>query len=105
MPELPEVETIKNELAPRVVGQSLTKVTILDTKVVCGGSVQKLRRGLLGQKIQGLERRGKYLIFRLSNGTSLIIHLRMTGVLLLNPEEVDQYARAVFQLSSGHCLV
>jgi len=105
MPELPEVETIKNELLPWVVGQSFTKVTIVDAKVVCGGSAREVRRGLIGQKIESLERRGKYLIFHLSNGRSLIIHLRMTGVLLLNPRGVDRYARAGFHLSNGHRLV
>jgi len=105
MPELPEVETIKNELAPWVVGQSFTQVTILDTELVCGGSAEEVRRGLLGQKVESLERRGKYLIFHLSNGRSLIIHLRMTGVLLLNPQGVDHYVRAVLHLSNGHRLV
>jgi formamidopyrimidine-DNA glycosylase len=105
MPELPEVETIKNELAPWVVGQSFTKVTILDDKLVCGCSAKEMRRGLVRQKIENLERRGKYLIFHLSNGRSLIIHLRMTGSLLLNPEEVERYARAVFHLSNGYRLV
>jgi formamidopyrimidine-DNA glycosylase len=105
MPELPEVETIKNELAPWVVGQSFTKVTITDARLVCGCSTREVRRGLIGQKIQSLVRRGKYLIFRLSNGRSMIIHLRMTGSLLLNPKEVDRYARAVFHLSNGHRFV
>jgi len=105
MPELPEVETIKNELAPWVVGQSFTQVTILDTELVCGGSAEEVRRGLIGQKVESLERRGKYLIFHLSNGRSLIMHLRMTGVLLLNPRGVNRYARAVFQFFNGHRLV
>ena len=105
MPELPEVETIKNELAPWVVGQSLSKVTILDAKLVCSCSVKEIRRGLVRQKVESLERRGKYLIFHLSNGRSLIIHLRMTGSLLLNREEVGRYARATFHLSNGHRFV
>jgi len=105
MPELPEVETIKNELSPWVVGQSFTQVTILDTVLVCGGSAEEIRRGLIGQKVESLERRGKYLIYHLSNGRSLIIHLRMTGVLLLNPKGVDHYGRAVFHFSNGHRLV
>jgi formamidopyrimidine-DNA glycosylase len=105
MPELPEVETIKNELAPWVVGQSLTKVIILDAKVVYGGSAEEIRRGLIGQKVERLQRRGKYLIFHLSNGRSLIIHLRMTGSLLLDPKDADRYVRAVFQLSNGHQFV
>jgi formamidopyrimidine-DNA glycosylase len=105
MPELPEVETIKNELAPWVVGQSFTKVTILDAKLVCDCSAKEVRRGLIGRRVESLERRGKYLIFRLSNGRSLIVHLRMTGSLLLNPQGVGRYARAVFHLSNGHHLV
>ena len=105
MPELPEVETIKNELSPWVVGQSFTEITILDAKLVCGGSVEEVRRGLIKKKIESLERRGKYLVFHLSSGKSLIMHLRMTGSLLLNPKDVDCYARAVFHLSNGHRLV
>ena len=105
MPELPEVETIKNELAPYVVGQGFTKIDICDAKVVCGGSAEEVRRSLIRQKVQSLERRGKYLIFHLSSGRSLIIHLRMTGVLLLDPKEIDRYARAVFHLSNAHRLV
>jgi len=105
MPELPEVETIRNELAPWVVGQSFTKITITDARLVCGCSTREVRRGLIGQKIQSLERRGKYLIFHLSNGRSMIIHLRMTGSLLLNPEGTDRYARAVFHLANGHRFV
>jgi formamidopyrimidine-DNA glycosylase len=105
MPELPEVETIKNELSPRVLGQRFTQVTIFDTRLVCGGSAKEVRRGLIGHKIESLERRGKYLIFHLSNGRSLIMHLRMTGVLLLNSKGVDRYARAIFNFSNGHRLV
>jgi formamidopyrimidine-DNA glycosylase len=105
MPELPEVETIKNELAPWVVGQSFTKVTIPDARLVCGCSTGELRHGLVGQKVESLERRGKSLILHLANGRSLIIHLRMTGSLLLDPRELGRYARAVFYLSNGRRLV
>ena len=105
MPELPEVETIREELSPWVVGQSFTKVTILDAKVVCGCSLKEVRRGLIGQKIKSLQRRGKYLIFNLSNGRSLIIHLRMTGSLLLSSSEVGRYARTVFQFCNRQRLV
>ena len=105
MPELPEVETIKNELSPLVVGQRFTQVTICDPKLVCGISVEELGQGLVGQTIQSIERRGKYLIFNLSGGRSVIMHLRMTGTLLLNPRVTSRYARAVFRLSNGTDLV
>jgi len=105
MPELPEVETIKNELAPWVVGQSFTQVTIIDARLVCGCSAEEVCRGLIGQSVESLERLGKYLIFHLSNDKSLIMHLRMTGSLLLSPRGVDRYVRAIFYLPNGQCLV
>ena len=105
MPELPEVETIRNELSPWIVGQSFTEVTIFDARIVADGPPDEICRGLIGQKIENLGRRGKYLIFHLSNGKSLIMHLRMTGALLLNPKEVERYIRAVFHFSSGHRLL
>jgi formamidopyrimidine-DNA glycosylase len=105
MPELPEVETIKNELGPWVVGQSFTKVIIWDAKVVCGSSVSEVRRRLTGEKVEDLGRRGKYLIFHLSNENALIIHFRMTGSLLLDPGEDGRYVRAAFSLSNGHRFV
>ena len=105
MPELPEVETIKNELLPRVVGLSFTKATILDSKLVHNSSVEDLCSRLIGQKIETLDRRGKYLFFHLANGQSLIIHLRMTGTLLLNPDQMDRYVRAIFHLSDGSQII
>ncbi len=105
MPELPEVETIKNELSPWVVGQSFTGVSISDAKVACGCSAKEVGRGLIGQKVESLGRRGKYLIFHLSNGKALIIHLRMTGSLVLDPGEDGRYVRAAFCLSDGHRFV
>ncbi len=105
MPELPEVETIRNELAPWIVGQSFTRVTIIDSKVIPGCSARQVRHGLIGRKVESLGRRGKYLIFHLSNGNALIIHLRMTGSLLLDPSEDGCYVRAAFCLSNGHRFV
>ncbi len=105
MPELPEVETIRKELSPWIVGQSFTEVTISDDRMVAAGSADEIRRGLIGQTIESLGRRGKYLIVHLSNGRWLIIHLRMTGALLLNPKGVEHYTRAVFHFSGGHRLL
>jgi len=104
MPELPEVETIKNELLPWIIGQSFTQVTVFDAELVPGSSAEEFCHKLIGQTIQGLERRGKYLIFNLAN-QALIMHFRMTGVLLLNPKGIDHYARAVFHFSDGSQLV
>ena len=105
MPELPEVETIKNELLPWVVGQSFTQATILDAKLLPDSCVEELEHELTGQMIESLERRGKYLVFHLSSGKSLVMHLRMTGTLLVNPKESDAHARATFCFSNGIRLV
>jgi formamidopyrimidine-DNA glycosylase len=105
LPELPEVETIKNELSPHVIGRRFTDVTVYDAKPVKQASVEEFRSGLIGQSINDLERRGKYLILRLSGDNVLVIHLKMTGALLLNPEQTDRYTRVVFNLDDGSQLV
>ena len=105
MPELPEVETIKNELSPCIVGWKFTGVTIHDAKLVRQPPVEEFRQKLLGQKVDSLQRRGKYLIFHLSGSEVLIIHLRMSGVLLLYPKQPDKYARVVFHLDNGSQLI
>jgi formamidopyrimidine-DNA glycosylase len=105
LPELPEVETIKRELSPHISGRRFTDVTICDTKLIKKPAAAEFRRRLKGLSISSLERRGKYLIFRLSNGHTLVIHLKMTGSLLLNPEQTDRYARVIFKLDDGSRLV
>ncbi len=104
MPELPEVETIRVELLPWITGQRFTWLNLLDSKLLRRPSAEELQQ-LVGQSVESLERRGKYLIFHLSSSRSLIMHLRMTGALLLNPEGIDRYARAVFHFSNGAHLV
>ncbi|MBI4297494.1 MAG: bifunctional DNA-formamidopyrimidine glycosylase/DNA-(apurinic or apyrimidinic site) lyase [Chloroflexi bacterium] len=66
MPELPEVETIKNDLAPHLVGQRFTGVKVRWPKLVKQPSPEELQRRLPGHEIKSLSRRGKYLIFHLS---------------------------------------
>jgi formamidopyrimidine-DNA glycosylase len=104
MPELPEVETIKNELLPRVLGRQIVGVSVHDDKPIRRIPSVEFSRKLTGQMIKGLERHGKYLIFHLSKSV-LIVHLRMTGVLLFNPKEEDRFIRVVFHLDDGGKLV
>ncbi len=105
MPELPEIETIKNELSPWIIGQAFTDICIYDAKIVASRSPDQLRRDLVGQIIECLSRRGKYLLFGLSSGRVLIMHLRMTGSLLLDRGQDERYVRAAFCFSSGHRLL
>ena len=105
MPELPEVETIKNELLPRVIGRRFNGINVCDAKSVRQPSVEEFQQKLIGQKIDGLDRRGKYLIFHLSSGAALIIHLKMSGALLLNPNQPDRHTRVIFHLDNGSQLI
>lgn len=102
MPELPEVETVKNELVPYVVGRRITGVTLLWEGMVKEPSVDEFRSRVTGQTITGISRRGKYLSLALSGGDTLIIHLKMTGSLIVkrNNEEPPQYTRAIIHLDN-----
>lgn len=106
MPELPEVETIVNDLRPSIEGRRFTGVSIYCPEMVHHTSVSELRHRLVSQTIKEIARRGKYLIFRLASGEALIIHLRMTGSLLLKRKgethtESNPYVRAVFAFDNG----
>ncbi len=103
MPELPEVETIKNELLPHIAGRCVKGVTLLWDGIVKQPSAEEFCSRLTGQRLTGVARRGKYLIFSLSSDESLIIHLRMTGALLLKPASAgpDKYTRAILHLDEG----
>jgi formamidopyrimidine-DNA glycosylase len=110
MPELPEVETIVNDLRPRIEGRRFTGVSIYCPEMVHHTSVEELKRRLPGQVIKEIGRRGKYLSFRLYSGEALIIHLRMTGSLLLKHKgeqrtESSPYVRAVFSMDNGAAML
>jgi len=85
MPELPEVEVIRRGLAPRLLGRRLLKVHLGEKRLRQASSPMELARWLPGRQIEGLRRRGKYLLFHLEGGVTLLIHLGMTGRLLLGP--------------------
>jgi formamidopyrimidine-DNA glycosylase len=100
MPELPEVETIKNELLPHVLGRTIQSVDVYWDKMVKQPSAKEFRSQIIGQKITGLSRRGKYLFFHLSGGAVLVMHMKMTGSLLVNPTDT-RFTRAVLHLDNG----
>jgi formamidopyrimidine-DNA glycosylase len=103
MPELPEVETIKNELLPHVIGRRITGITLPWEGIVRRPSLEEFRFRLVGREITALSRRGKYLIFSLGNGKTLITHLKMTGSLLVkaSPSEPEKFTRAIIHLDNG----
>jgi formamidopyrimidine-DNA glycosylase len=99
MPELPEVETIRNELTPHIIGHTITAITLFDEKIVRQPSVEEFNSRLIGEAITRVGRRGKYLLFSLTSGQTLVIHLRMTGSLWLKPP--DRFVRAVIHFNGG----
>ncbi len=103
MPELPEVETIKNELLPQVVGRHFAQVNLLWKAALRRPSVAEFLQRLPGRGIEGLSRRGKYLLFHLSGGSSLILHFKMSGLLRLGSPGSDAVT-AIFYLDDGQKL-
>jgi len=99
MPELPEVETIKRELEKAVLGKKIIEVSVHHPKVIREPAPDKFKKGLAGATIKNILRQAKVLILELSNGKSLVIHLKMTGQLVY-PGKGKQ-ARVVFKLSDG----
>jgi formamidopyrimidine-DNA glycosylase len=103
MPELPEVETIVRGLREPLVGRQFTGVRVGWENLVAKCSVEEFGQGLTGQRVLGVKRRGKYLVFALSGGGSLIIHLRMTGRLQIksSSDELEKHDHLIFELDDG----
>jgi formamidopyrimidine-DNA glycosylase len=99
MPELPEVETIRRHLAPHVEGRTLAAVEIRDPRWSRPLAPAELEDALRGRRVERLSRRGKYLIWELEDDVYLLMHLRMTGTLLLDPAEASRHARVLLTLS------
>jgi len=102
MPELPEVETIRRQLAPVVEGRVLEELGVFDPRWCMPLEPRALRNAVEGRRVVTLGRRGKYLIWELEDDVFLLVHLRMTGVLLLDPVGEAPYERARFTLDGGH---
>lgn len=83
MPELPEVETVRRGLAEAVTGRRIERVEVGRDRVVRRTSAAALIGGLTGRVILAAERRGKYLLCPLDDGAVLMVHLRMSGQLLV----------------------
>jgi formamidopyrimidine-DNA glycosylase len=104
MPELPEVETIRARLAPRLAGRRFERVEIADPRLTRPDPPEAVAAALEGERVRAVHRRGKYLVVEFESGRHLLIHLRMTG----NVEhparggiDADPYRRAVVRLDDG----
>ena len=99
MPELPEVETIKRELEKAVLGKKITEVLVHHPAVIRQPAPEKFKKGLQGNTIKNILRKAKVLIMELSNGKSLVIHLKMTGQLVYPGG--GEKSRVTFKFSDG----
>jgi formamidopyrimidine-DNA glycosylase len=93
MPELPEVETIRRQLAPLVEGRRLKRIEILDPRWSRPLAPEELVAALEGRRIETLGRRGKYLLWNLEGDVHLAQHLRMTGTVLSDPDPEPTHTR------------
>jgi formamidopyrimidine-DNA glycosylase len=107
MPELPEVETIRRQLEPRVVGKTIAAAEVLDSLWCAPTDPAEVEAALLDRRILALQRRGKYLLMELEGERFLVMHLRMTGNLLWIDDASDEppYLRVRLSLQdSGRIL-
>ncbi|HXW59393.1 MAG TPA: bifunctional DNA-formamidopyrimidine glycosylase/DNA-(apurinic or apyrimidinic site) lyase [Solirubrobacteraceae bacterium] len=100
MPELPEVETLRRQLAPLVEGRTLLRLEVLDPRWSRPLSPRRLAAALEGRRIERLGRRGKYLVWDFEGDVHLAQHLRMTGALLWQPQGENQHVRVRVQLAA-----
>jgi formamidopyrimidine-DNA glycosylase len=105
VPELPEVETIRRQLAPHLEGRTILDVEILDWRWTRPERPQEVEDGLRGAVVEQVGRSGKYLVLALSDDRHLLVHLRMTGTLLIDPPTEPAHTRVRFELSRGGRLV
>jgi formamidopyrimidine-DNA glycosylase len=105
VPELPEVETIRRHLAPHVEGRTLERLEVLDPRWCNPAPPEELAAAVDGRRIEQLSRRGKYLDWVLEDEVHVVMHLRMTGNILLVPRAEETsgrpHLRARLELDSG----
>jgi formamidopyrimidine-DNA glycosylase len=104
VPELPEVETIRRQLAPLVEGRVVARLEIADPRWCLPLAAEAIVDAVQGRRVQRLARRGKYLVWELEDEAFLLMHLRMTGTLLYDPPPDTPYERVRWVLDDGHQL-
>ena len=105
MPELPEVETIRRQLAPQLEGRTIVEAQILDPRWTRPDPPAAVEHELRGAAVERIGRAGKYLIWSLSGERFLLQHLRMTGTLLYDPGVSPPHTHVLLELDDGHRLV
>ncbi|MCP0886738.1 DNA-formamidopyrimidine glycosylase [Ligilactobacillus sp. WILCCON 0076] len=105
MPELPEVETVRRGLQSQVLKAKVAQIDVLYSKMITG-NVDEFVKKLKGCRIEAIDRRGKYLLIRFSQGLTVISHLRMEGKYFVEKREkpVEKHTHIIFELTDGRQL-
>ena len=90
MPELPEVEAIRRVLEPQVQGLSIQDIAVNRPEIIGRPVADAFCGRLVGQTLDHIERRGKFLLLWLESGDHMVLHLRMTGCLLVTPGDMPE---------------
>lgn len=100
MPELPEVETVKRIIEPQIKGRNILRGIVQQSQVIAHPDAGEFSDALKGQKIEGMSRKGKFLSIHLASGDRIILHLRMTGCLLVTPgkDPLEKHTHVVLKL-------
>ena len=103
VPELPEVETLRRSLARHLPGRSIVAIRVRERRLREPVRPARLKRLLTGRRVVALRRRAKYLLVDLEGGTSLLVHLGMSGRLSLSRprEPLDRHDHVRFTLDDG----
>ena len=106
MPELPEVETVARGLHASLVGRTVVGVEVRWARSVVPPEPDAFARRLTGQAVADVRRRGKWVVIGLSGGDTLLVHLRMSGRLVLESEPCldDRHLRVLLFLDDGRRL-
>jgi formamidopyrimidine-DNA glycosylase len=102
VPELPEVETIRRQLAPLVERRVVERLDIADPRWCLPLAPEAVVDAVQGRRVDALRRRGKYLVWELEDEAFLLMHLRMTGTLLYDAPPGTPYERVRWVLDDGH---
>lgn len=103
MPELPEIETVKNVIKLQIKGLEIKRVTINRPKIIERPTAEIFSEQIAGQTITEMSRIGKFLTVHLNSGDRIILHLRMTGCLLFAPIDYpeEKHTHVVFHFENG----
>lgn len=103
MPELPEVETVKRSLQKKIIGKKIIRVLINYGGNIRQPGMEMFRLSLVDKVFEDIDRRGKFLIFYLSEEMALVVHLRMTGQLVYTESELplEKHTHLIFRLNDG----